>query len=80
MAVLAVRGRAGQPVFHRAGPVIAVADEFPSTPGRDIRYQAVLTLGGSEQPKVPWDVYRELLDVHRHFAISVSIPGMGPIH
>ncbi len=59
------------------GPVIAVADEFPSTPGRDIRYQAVLTLADRGSAKVPWDVYRELLDVHRQFCNFRKHTGAG---
>ena len=49
------------------GPLFAVADELPSTPGWRIRYQAVCTLAHRGSSKVRWDIYRELLDEHRQF-------------
>lgn len=62
-----VQPSAGFPASVAWAPMLAVADEMPSGPGWHVRYQAARNLAYRGSDKIPWDVYRELLDEHRQF-------------
>jgi hypothetical protein len=64
---LIVQPTAAFPASVSWGALCALADDLPSEPGWQTRYQATRNLAHLGSDSVRWDVYREMLDERRQF-------------